>query len=627
MVKKISFIFLAVIFSVIGLSIYICDYFLDDFKKENVTSGDNLARQVIKTSYNSTINNLLETTKSLGYSLRLDPNKPFNEKEILIAFKAIASDNPAYNDVIITNKKGRTFAASTNGWAHQFNAIEQNRSWFYDIMEKDKKASLTKPYLNDKKNYVMTVSAPLVLDGKRTGVLALDINLSILMPQNGIDFVITTDNGIVLAIDSDSINMIGKNIFELKPLYKKATKEPQLIDNPDSEYIYSISRTKLNDNVIAFVFSNQNQTIINANDIQNGLITLLSILGLLLTITLFFVVKKELAYIPTVVSKISNMSKGNFNDVKIPITGNEIDSIFTSLKSLQQRISKVIYTTQITTDTLSENQQKTLSISAENVSRSESELQRIEQIADAMTQMSLTANDIATNAQNAKLETSSMLALTSDSLETMKQSTEIVSQVTLSIKDSVNIFQELKSLSDNISSVVDMIGNISDQTNLLALNAAIEAARAGQLGRGFAVVADEVRALAVKTQESTADIQKIISTLQEGATRAVNSMNSNSQLASKLSGISSQIEKAFSDISVKVSLMSDINSSVAKASEQQSNVNQEIVSKINDIKVGVEHNLIAVNNSINSNHDMAKLLNALRDELYFFKIVKKDMQK
>jgi len=53
-----------------------------------------------------------------------------------------------------------------------------------------------------------------------------------------------------------------------------------------------------------------------------------------------------------------------------------------------------------------------------------------------------------------------------------------------------------------ISTVVDMIADLTRQTNLLALNATIEAARAGQAGRGFAVVASEVKSLASQTAEA-----------------------------------------------------------------------------------------------------------------------------
>ena len=113
----------------------------------------------------------------------------------------------------------------------------------------------------------------------------------------------------------------------------------------------------------------------------------------------------------------------------------------------------------------------------------------------------------------------------SDGKNVIEQVIMAINALATDVNDAVPAIGELEKQSEKISSVIEVIGDISKQTNLLALNAAIEAARAGEMGRGFAVVADEVRKLSSRTSDATNDIRKMIEQLQGDTQRAVASIS------------------------------------------------------------------------------------------------------
>jgi methyl-accepting chemotaxis protein len=94
-----------------------------------------------------------------------------------------------------------------------------------------------------------------------------------------------------------------------------------------------------------------------------------------------------------------------------------------------------------------------------------------------------------------------------------------------SIRDKVNdIAQAILSLSEQthqIGEITDVVTDLAQQSKMLALNASIEAAKAGEAGKGFAVVADEVKELAEQSQQSTAQVQKILQDIRHATDRAV----------------------------------------------------------------------------------------------------------
>ncbi|MGV8917969.1 MAG: methyl-accepting chemotaxis protein [Pseudomonas sp.] len=139
---------------------------------------------------------------------------------------------------------------------------------------------------------------------------------------------------------------------------------------------------------------------------------------------------------------------------------------------------------------------------------------------------------------------------------------------------------------ERIGGVLSVIRAVADQTNLLALNAAIEAARAGEAGRGFAVVADEVRGLAQRTQRSTEEIETLIAALHGGTQHATELMRESESMSLSSVTLAREAGDVLSEIRQSVSLIQSMNSLIATAADQQTQVSEQIshnLARVRDI--------------------------------------------
>ncbi|MBA5761188.1 methyl-accepting chemotaxis protein [Vibrio sp. 404] len=214
-----------------------------------------------------------------------------------------------------------------------------------------------------------------------------------------------------------------------------------------------------------------------------------------------------------------------------------------------------------------------------------SQLQRDQtiQVVTAINQMGVTISEIASNAATAAETATQASGNTEVGQNVVHKAKDAISRLASDIESTGQVVGQLASTTQEIGSILDVIRDISEQTNLLALNAAIEAARAGEQGRGFAVVADEVRNLASRTADSTEEIQKMINQLQSDAKDAVTAMATGKSLTNE--GVSSADEavEALINISNRIHDISDRNTQVATATEEQSTVVYTINHNIEEI--------------------------------------------
>ncbi|WP_347900491.1 methyl-accepting chemotaxis protein [Pseudomonas purpurea] len=199
-----------------------------------------------------------------------------------------------------------------------------------------------------------------------------------------------------------------------------------------------------------------------------------------------------------------------------------------------------------------------------------------DQTVTAITEMSSTADSVAENAAETAAFTQRANEHADRSRVVVGEASSSVIALIDEVASATHKVESMQQDAQRITEILGVIGAIAGQTNLLALNAAIEAARAGEQGRGFAVVADEVRALAARTQDSTSQINEMLSRLTQGVSSSVTAMENTQASCQSAADATARVNAGLDEMAGSVSHINSLSTQIATAAEQQSAVTEEI---------------------------------------------------
>ena len=298
----------------------------------------------------------------------------------------------------------------------------------------------------------------------------------------------------------------------------------------------------------------------------------------------------------------------------------ELGQISTSLNKTLDSFSNVI--TDITSSSLSlssaaEETAQTCEVNSHSLFEQQN---GIGLIATAIEELSATVKEVAENTQNTANSAKDADEKAKNGLGTVQKSYQSIETLANEIDGLAKEINSLHESSNNITSVVDVIKSVAEQTNLLALNAAIEAARAGEQGRGFAVVADEVRTLAQRTQESTAEIENFILSLQSDANSAFNVIETSQKKAAEAVDNSKEVEQVLEEITTSVGDIFAMTDQIATAIEEQAVVTQDVAQNVVSVEEKSTETTAGANQISITAKEQARLAVSLQDLANTFKV-------
>jgi methyl-accepting chemotaxis protein len=244
----------------------------------------------------------------------------------------------------------------------------------------------------------------------------------------------------------------------------------------------------------------------------------------------------------------------------------------------------------------------------------------IDQAATAINQMTSAVEEVARNAVSTSDASNHSNRSAQAGQARVVETVQSIQTLTTNVQATSALVQNLADQSQDIGKVLDVIRSIAEQTNLLALNAAIEAARAGESGRGFAVVADEVRALAHRTQQSTLEIDKMVSTMRSGSAQALESMQTSSERASETLTLAQGAGESLTDITSSINQISERNLVIASAAEEQAQVAREVDRNIVNIRDLSMQSTQGANQISASSNELSRLAGDLNQVVARFKV-------
>ncbi|EJP33946.1 methyl-accepting chemotaxis protein signaling domain protein [Selenomonas sp. FOBRC9] len=553
--------------------------------------------------YAANINTALQAkSRTLETVTRLWSTKPTSYEDMTLGAKEFATQN---SDFFVGFPDKPFIDGAGYDIPSDFDAT--SRGWYKDALSSNKVCQ-SSVYKAANGMPVMSFSSAIRDGNTVVGVAGCDLNLSLVADMlskakvydTGKAFLLTKDGNFIYhekySID-DSISSVNEpELQTLAPTFFSGSSA--FSESADSFY----ASTPVGDSGWVLVLRVPQSEVFASSRALLGIMVGIAVFAfIILSGILFYIARLISVPVEDLAGFAATIAQGDLRKTALPVERtDEIGTLHNSFCNMTHNLRKLIRQVSEVAGHIAESSADLSENTKEAAQASEYTAKSVAQVADA----SRAQSETISSATGLMQESSSSISQVTDVISEIVDSAKATEEATRegqtilsntiskmnSLKDGTvavtDTVKELQSSAHEVSSIVEMITNISEQTNLLALNAAIEAARAGEHGKGFSVVADEVRKLAEQSKEATQNISTLLGSnavqmdktfraMEEQTTNVEESVEEIHRSGEKFAAIAELIE----GLSGQINHIAEIAASVQKTSHRA-------VSSIENIKSG-----------------------------------------
>jgi len=538
---------------------------------------------------------------------------------------------------------------------------------WYHMPKKTMKMHLTEPYEweypgETQARKMITLSSPILINGKFTGVAGIDIELEPLQKEVFDGMADGKTGSYVTLTSHEGLRVAHPNKEMLLVEAGQDMEEPEKREFMDAiqkgEYYRVLKKNNLSGELSLMSYVPMLPegldlpwslgyitplSVLQADEkrVERIMITMGFICAAAWLIFLLIFMSAIFGNITHTVEALGKMTEGNGDlTIRFKERGkDEFGMMARGLNKLMDKLHATIKTTQKEARSLSGTSAALLGLSGNLSGSSETTLRQsmtvskesedtsenVQEIASEAERASATATELSATAEQMGANMNAMAQSVGEMNKSFnritadtRESKAVAGMATERVAAAMGVMDALGSSAKEIGQFTDVIKTIAQKTNLLALNATVEAARAGEAGKGFAVVAGEVKQLANQSAANADDITRRIENIQNGTSAAINAIK-------EISAVITKISASANSISESIEKQIKVSDNLASAAKDANAGTQQVVQAVGDVANSIQitaHNASAaadgaknVSDSIAVIQEDAEKTNAYSTEL------------